>query len=444
MREFDLTAEQSRAVDWVFDFVEGPEKTALLEGPAGSGKTTVLSEVIAGMGSAVKATAPTHKAARVLGESFDRKWLTSTIHSALGLKKNIDEAQVRFLSGGERPRWWGSERVLLFVVDEASMIGEVLWNLTQRVCLETPTKVLFVGDECQSPPVVPGTRIQAPSRVFTDVPQRMSLEMVMRHGSGIQEFANRIRKNIHAGVERWDYEQIPGAVEIVRTREEFNERFLDATRRLDREARAVAWKNSEVDTLNKMVRKAVVGEERANNEKFIAGEIVTVAGNPVMESVGGRNRIHMYVEDEAVVIQHDIVSERRLDFKYAPNGEFQYHRLVLENITNPNGNRFVAKVPTEHSRDVLKMWVIEKEKAALRAKTAAKWQEYHKANEYMDDIRHNQAMTVHKSQGSSYTEMYIDVTQFMENDDPLTAMKLFYVGVTRARKLAVVYFGEGW
>jgi hypothetical protein len=39
--------------------------------------------------------------------------------------------------------------------------------------------------------------------------------------------------------------------------------------------------------------------------------------------------------------------------------------------------------------------------------------------------------------------MYIDVTQFMGNDDPLTAMKLFYVGVTRARKLAVVYFGEG-
>jgi hypothetical protein len=375
----------------------------------------------------------------VLGESLDGSWPTFTIHSALGLKKNTDQEIVKFLGSGKRPDWWGGDEVRLLVVDEASMIGDELWKLTNRICLETPIKVLFVGDFCQSPPVRVGYRISKPSRVFTEVRRKTSLEMVMRHEGGILEFANRIRKNILAGIECWNYEPIPGIVDIERSRWNFEKRFLAAIKEVGREARAVAWKNVDVDALNKLARETILGKVVAEADEFIEGEIVTVSDNPISKRIGKDIQVYMHVEDEAVVRQYELVTEKRLDIEKAPNGEIQYYRLVLENITNPTGVKFVARVLTEKSKEVVKKWLDERKP---RDRTGAAWNAWHKKNEEYDNIKHNAAMTVHKSQGSSFKIMGVDVTQFMRNRDPITAQKMFYVAVTRATDKVFLYFGE--
>jgi superfamily I DNA/RNA helicase len=66
------------------------------------------------------------------------------------------------------------------------------------------------------------------------------------------------------------------------------------------------------------------------------------------------------------------------------------------------------------------------------------WKEYFDLKNFFTDIRHTYACTVHKSQGSTYKTVFIDVSDISKNNKLQEVARLMYVAVTRASDRVVL------
>lgn len=126
---------------------------SVVTGGPGTGKTTVLKAIMETYAilfpdSPITLMAPTGLAAKRMTESCERKALT--IHKALGLtpadtSSGFEAAKDKKIPGG------------LIIVDEFSMVGIHLANfLLSAIEIGSDTRIVFVGDIDQLPPVTPG------------------------------------------------------------------------------------------------------------------------------------------------------------------------------------------------------------------------------------------------------------------------------------------------
>ena len=163
----ELTKEQLRACALVVRELMAGAKTALLVGPAGSGKTTCLLTILQYLRDndrAIQLAAPTGKAARRMSETTGRD--ARTIHSIMygapyvcqgDVWHDIEEraAGAEPCPGGEliydearAPVWDGG----VLVIDEASMVGKKLYG-DMIGKLPPNARLLGLGDDAQLPPV---------------------------------------------------------------------------------------------------------------------------------------------------------------------------------------------------------------------------------------------------------------------------------------------------
>ena len=145
----NLTQEQ---IDAVRGVILSRGRFAVLTGGPGTGKTTVISQIVDGMRAAypnvtIRLLAPTGKAAKRIEEQMgDREVEVSTIHKFIGYgksfvtKQDMDEIKK---SG-------------LVIIDESSMLDvEICCQLMDKLDMES-TKIVFVGDENQLPSIGAG------------------------------------------------------------------------------------------------------------------------------------------------------------------------------------------------------------------------------------------------------------------------------------------------
>jgi exodeoxyribonuclease V alpha subunit len=174
---FDLTSEQQEAV---IGSVLAP--VACISGGAGTGKTTILQAVLAvyenlSEGLAFKQVALSGRAAQRMTESTNRE--ASTI--------------AKFIADHVGDGKQSLPDHILLVVDEASMIDLLSMY---RLCgiLPEASRLLFVGDVAQLPPVGPGLIFHSLTKPNMPLPT-FSLSQVkrQREESGIANFAATIR-----------------------------------------------------------------------------------------------------------------------------------------------------------------------------------------------------------------------------------------------------------
>lgn len=146
LSRLELTFEQQIACDTAFD-----EPVFILTGGPGTGKTTILKELILRMEAAELSfalCAPTGRAASRMEEVIGRP--ASTIHRLLEYQFNEDTNFLHFERNFDNPL-----DAKIIVVDEVSMLDAPLF-LKLLEAIKTNSRLMLIGDANQLPAVGPG------------------------------------------------------------------------------------------------------------------------------------------------------------------------------------------------------------------------------------------------------------------------------------------------
>ena len=224
-----LSHDQETAVDAISRWLKSSDPVFTLAGYAGTGKTTILRNVVEGASNAICAT-PTGKAASVLRSKLGEDGPeVGTLHSLLYCPIEVTELdvamqvdEVRYLEAAGLPVERAEKRLErlikkletgacefgfkgdgpslpLVVVDECSMVGDQV----ERDLLRSAEKVLFVGDPGQLPPV-------EGREFFERNRPNATLENIHRQaaGSSILQLAHAVRHG--EAFDGWDENCVSG------------------------------------------------------------------------------------------------------------------------------------------------------------------------------------------------------------------------------------------
>ena len=419
-----LSQEQWLALQRLEQFAQSGEKLYLLTGYAGTGKTTLLQALITrlreqGDKRHIVLTAFSNKATKVLN-MMAAHWRLEvdcmTCCKLLGLRPVIDEQTGTQVFQPERNQDSQIERYDFVVVDECSMINEEMWALLVQAVssLYGRTQLLFVGDPAQLPPV--GER---ESPCFRQIYHRSDLTEVMRYGGAIAILAEDVRRNLERPLfPRFQSDVNSGFTEgSFATRRQQWEKLLiraftsHAYQKNPDQVRALAYTNRRVNQLNQMIRVAIYGRDAP---RFVPGERL-MANNPCVEA----DTILLQTSAECEVLE---VCEGQagpwavwhLEVKTEDN-QFRSLRVLHE------------KSLTEFQ---LKLQGYADEK---------RWLEFWELKQLFHDVSYAYSLTIHKSQGSTFQDVFVDLPNMMMNRNIVERNQLCYVAFTRAANRLFLY-----
>jgi len=198
----NLNDEQLNAVEKIRLFLESSNKIFVLTGAAGTGKSTIISQLFMTNDEPSKKiviSATTNKAVSVLKEMFNKynnksNIDFSTIQKLCNVKICINhdgEQYFKFCEQNPTNNVKTINDYNIIIVDEASMINLKLLNYLNRKKKHINGKIIFVGDTNQLPPVN-----EISSLVFDSNYETVTLQNVMRYNSNILKFSIRVRDSI--------------------------------------------------------------------------------------------------------------------------------------------------------------------------------------------------------------------------------------------------------
>lgn len=436
-----------------FGFGHTPHAVATLSGYAGVGKTTVVAHVVqalAAEGLSIVVLAPTHKALAVLSEKLgDSSSVEAmTLHSALALKvRELPDGQQEVQDAGEP----GSLRdFALAIVDEASMVstGMFATALSKR----GRCRILFVGDPAQLPPV-DGNRgggTQELSPAFGDqVPLHWRLTEVVRQAKGnpIIRLATAARlcidEDVDFGLKTLTEQLVPGDDEYLAVSPggvlEVADLVASAMQH-GQDTRALAWDNANVQGINAHV-----------HQMLYRGKGDYPEGTPLMAQEGfqgvnadGSGRKVPVANSALLTVQHCVVEAHPKE-PVRP----AYKLTLLDDAGTPlfcwvaqDQRRWQADI-SEHFAHYRRLKLREQmasgaERHAIKEEARAASQAGWDLKARYAPVRYAYAMTVHKSQGSTFDAVVLDWASFSRCRDVQLRNRLVYVALTRTRRFAVI------
>jgi ATP-dependent exoDNAse (exonuclease V) alpha subunit len=124
----------------------------VLIGPAGTGKSTIIKKILDEYRGGVVVSAPTHRAKKVIADTTGKN--SKTLHSLLGLRMDVSledfSPNLPIFNPIAEPQ---IANYNLICVDEVSMVNIGLLNLIKEKNKYCKTKILFIGDIFQIPPI---------------------------------------------------------------------------------------------------------------------------------------------------------------------------------------------------------------------------------------------------------------------------------------------------
>lgn len=421
-----LNTDQESAVEWILsNILESRVCYMTLVGAGGTGKTHCIMTVVQQLQAAglkVLLTAPTNKAVKQLEKAAREFGLSmnnvafQTVHSALGLAMLPNEDRKFAVRAGK-----GVVGVFdVVVVDEASMLSRyALFDHLIPDCEQHHTKVVFMGDDLQLPPVK-----EPISPVFTEFPQ-FRLEQNMRQAEGQLLTVNGLLRTAMMGnqpfkapdIEGQQIQEVKAAGFLHRILEEF-----DRDTDLDSQ-RVLAWTNKRVGQINEAIRKKIYGEDRL---PFEVGERV-VTGGPIKDA---EDNIVIGTDEECIVHHVDMGS---FVHDEQSGQDFATIRLVLDPLYSEG--QVIAEVLHDDDRDRYHERLDHLANEARRDPMHARkiWKQFWAFKELFADIRYCYCITVHRSQGSTLDRVFVDVKDILRNTNRNERQRLLYVSYSRPR-----------
>lgn len=427
MQAMEPTAHQQSIENSLVDDLYAGKKRIILKGAAGVGKTHLVSHLIKRVekdyninkgynNGLIFVTAPTNKALAVLQNKIpgSARIEFKTVHSALKMKRFIDSKSGMVKFTRER-----SSKVNLFnhckmaFVDESSMLNtELLKHLDE---LKFP--IIYVGDQNQINPV---GELETP--VFNRNYPVHELTEIIRQGAGnpiidLSRDLDMIFFKRPQMIEGKGYTYNSSKGIIIEDLAEVN--GTD-------EIKYLSWTNVDVDDMNDLVRRRIYG----NPKKVELGEILVFDA-----PFGGQ----YYTNQEVKVESIDIVTEYvpiptyatvfdadNIPVNHTQNVKMRYYRINDSfNIVHEDSALLFKEISTEIKSCCSKLdW---------------NWKGFYYFSEKFAAFKYNHAISIHKSQGSTYKQAVLNIGNIYFNKNAYERQRLLYTGCTRASDLVILY-----
>ena len=425
----NLTSVQQLALSKLKSFTQSQDKFFRLTGYAGTGKSFLMCHYIKWLlseGITFVAACPTNKAAkslRNLAESESLNLDVKTVAQLLGQQPEINEetGKEEFLIKGEADLTGYN----IVIVDEFSMVNKDNFKeIVNAAHSSLLSKVVFVGDAAQLPPVNEKEPIVATSEL---IDQDTTLTKVVRYDGELAHVAEQIRSNPKYSRAIYPFTTTSDKSILCVQRSEWLERAIELFEsekyKLNPDyVRFLAWRNKTVKSLNQFVRTKLWGEDAP---PYVPGDRL-IARKPLFRpKPGGKGknkwRILINNSEEATVIEAGQLSE--LVFQ---KEVYQYWQVEVQ--PSAGGNPQTLSILTENS---LKLY----EEQIKYFASKKQWQYYFDLSRMFDDVGYAYALTTHKAQGSTIDYVFLDVNDMKRCSE---RQKLLYTALTRAKQQALI------
>ena len=447
---FEPTAGQAAVMRHLAAFLlsEKPNPTYILKGYAGTGKTTLVKTLVKTLPALEMRyilLAPTGRAAKVLSNYTQRD--ASTIHRRIYQAKPFPDGSLRIVRAENKAK------NTLFIVDEASMIGEqrefgaksLLDDLLEYVFSGENCRLLLIGDTAQLPPVEsresPALDCDYLKSEFPVTAATFELTEVKRQAleSGILFNATKIRQRLKEPQSDFSLPifELGDFSDMQKIEPQTFEELLYGifSENTDNEAVIVCKSNKRANLFNQAIRSRILN---------IEGEIAT--GDKLMVV---KNNYHWAEGNDAIsfIANGDMAEIRKIkhfdemygfrfadvelsftDYPDAPNVEAK----ILLDTLNSNS----ASLTEEENRKLFQ--AVEED--YLDIPNRRDRYKAMKTNPWFNalQVKFAYALTCHKTQGGQWNTVFIDSSLNLKETLEVEDLRWIYTALTRAQER--VYF----
>jgi ATP-dependent exoDNAse (exonuclease V) alpha subunit len=415
--EITFNSGQSSAIAGLTDFLlSSSPNHKTLAGSAGTGKTSCMREVgrrVQEKDFRLLFTAPTNKATKVLREATGAECMT--IFKALGL---ILEPSGMIREVTQREGELPIESFDGVVVDEASMINNLLMSFILRSAKHRKLPFIFLGDSCQLPPV------NEPESPVWSFPVDYHLTQVMRFDNQILKLATQLREFVKSPhfnlVLTEDNANGEGVwkMPISETMRQAAQSAASSRGFQDGTCKCIAWRNVEVDRMNAIIRAALGTQDLSL--PFSPGDRV-IARSPCLDNSKPRKTL-LHTDDEATVTAITVA-------KHPWHPEYE---CFIADLKNDSDDTISIWTVTPQSQVYLSQEL--KRLADDAKKNPRNWRQFWALKEAFHEVSLAYAITAHRSQGSTYQDVYVNFFDILRNPNRQEAAKCLYVACSRASK----------
>lgn len=429
-----------------------PNPTYILRGYAGTGKTTLVTTLVKTLpeiGMDYVLMAPTGRAAKVLG-GYTRKY-ASTIHKKIFQVQAFPDGSLRMV------RAQNKHKDTLFIVDEASMIGEdrefgaksLLDDLLAYVFSGERCRLLLIGDTAQLPPVgndeSPALDINYLESQFPLTIATYELTEVKRQAlqSGILSNATHLRELLIEDKIEYplplfdlhfdDTERIDPEIF-----EEMLYKAFDAEHSND--SVIVCKSNKRANLFNQAIRSRILN---------IEGEIATGDKLMIVKNnyfwADGHQQISFIANGDMAEIQKITHYEEMYGFRFAdvelsfpdyPDAQNLDVKIILDTLNSNSAS--LSEEENMHLLQAIEADYMDIPNRRERYKAMKK-------NPWFNalQVKFAYALTCHKTQGGQWKNVFVDSSLNLKDAIEKEDLRWLYTAVTRAQeRLYFVNFKE--
>ena len=452
------TLAQRKALEKLWAFVDNEELSVfILKGYAGTGKTSLMKMFITSLGEHGRKfvlLASTGRAAKILSDKTEV--LATTVHSQLysfsGFNQDLDkmaednviQSDDPFLLQFELKLFDDEAAGTVFIIDESSMISDKpsvgsaqaefgTGNLLQDLFRNTSVKFIFIGDECQLPPVngsfSPALNKEYIEREYGLKADEFALTEILRQSedNDIVVAADRVRE-LYANppVLRWARFPLKGYqnIQIVRDVATLTAMYVaDIKKNGYNASTLITGSNKLCASLAKTIRPAL----GFNSNTLERGELLLVTQN---------NLVSGLMNGDLVKVIQIGLQERRagltfvhVEIENISNGH-RFSQLLVKEVVDSAG---LTNTTQEQHRALYIDFTRRMARRGVKTGSEAFVKETRR-DPYLNALKavYGYALTCHKAQGGEWKRVYLNIPSYQAHQAQAAAYQWLYTALTRA------------
>ena len=458
-----LTSTQQSAFQQFERFINSNDRIFILKGSAGTGKTTLLKELVESLcekGWKCVLMAPTGRAAFILGEKTGQP--AATIHRTIyQIEEGLKDDGTGQMVFGLRHNDDSLTRTIYFV-DEASMVSDMysendMFKFGSGYLLRDildycgSRKVVFVGDYAQLPPVgqkfSPAMSAEYLQETYHASCREAMLKEVVRQveDSFVYKNATFVRDAIESS--RYNEFAIKDGDDVKKS-EALIEDYKNITQgTIDQGAIVIAYTNKQVLDYNMAIREYLF---QSTHDRLVSGDLLIVSQNNYHYSEDLYNgtivrvlscapdamvekRTVRFITSEKDAYGETVVAER----------ELSYRKTIIETASHNQVNCmildcFISDALGSPDKEWNQALLVDFNNRMRKEGIAIGSEEYRgrmKTDPYLNALicKYGYAITCHKAQGGEWEKVYVDMDKLggKQNSD---YFRWAYTAITRSSK----------